>query len=74
MNANYCVGVAYKMKTAVSKSFGSLFEVEELPDPEPKSNKLGLKVGARGICGTKLLCPITALPREGGGYYRQGAF
>jgi Threonine dehydrogenase and related Zn-dependent dehydrogenases len=42
------------MKAAVFKSFGSLLEVEDLPDPEPKSNELVLKVKACGICGTDL--------------------
>lgn len=46
--------MAFKMKAAVFKSFGSLLEVQEFPDPEPKSNELVLKVEACGICGTDL--------------------
>ena len=42
------------MKAAIFKTFGSLLEVEELPDPKPKSNELVLKVEACGICGTDL--------------------
>ena len=42
------------MKAAVFKSFGSLLEVQEFPDPAPKSNEMVLKVKACGICGTDL--------------------
>ena len=42
------------MKAAVFRNVGQPLSIEEVTDPEPRSNELILKVKACGICGTDL--------------------